>query len=61
MLYVAGSAGAYVMASGSASRPLTGLSGGTITVEAIVNSNVNPWPAAATNKASIDAIAIFYR
>jgi hypothetical protein len=50
----------YATSSGSASRILTGLSGGVIDVEAMVHSETASWTATGSNLASIDAIAIFY-
>jgi len=54
-------AGVSATSSGSATRILTGLSGGVITVDAMVHSAFASWTATASNIASIDAIAIFYR
>ena len=55
-------AGAYGVSAGSATRTVTGLSGGgVITVDAMVHSSFNPFPADGSNLASIDALAIFYR
>ena len=56
-----GPSGGYATSSGSASRILTGLSGGVITLDAMVHSEFAPWTATGSNHASIDAIAIFYR
>ena len=51
----------YATSSGSASRNLSGLSGGVITVSAMVHSSFTNWAAIGSNHASIDAIAIFTR
>ena len=60
MLLAPIAAGGYATSSGSASRILTGLSGGVIDVEAVVHSEFASWTATGSNLASIDAIAIFY-
>ena len=50
----------YATSAGSATRILSGLSGGVIDVEAMVQSEFASWTATGSNLASIDAIAIFY-
>jgi len=60
MLLTPIAAAGYATSSGSASRILTGLSGGVIDVEAVVHSEFASWTATGSNLASIDAIAIFY-
>jgi len=51
----------YAVSSGSATRILSGLSGGVITIDAMVHSEFASWTATGSNLASIDAIALFYR
>lgn len=55
-------AGAWVAGSGTASRIITGLTGGsTIAIAAMAKSNAGTWSASASAIATIDAIALFLR
>lgn len=53
-------ANGYATSSGSTTRILTGLSGGTITIDVLVHSEFATWTASGSNIASIDAFALFY-
>ena len=58
--WAAAEAGKYATATGSATRLVTGLSGGSLKVSAWVSSQAAPW-AGTTSMANVDAIAIFLR
>lgn len=58
---IAGGSGGWASASASAQRLISGLDGGSISVDVRAWSTSNPWVANASNAAHIDAVATFLR
>ena len=58
--FVGVAAGSWGTAAGSATRIVSGLNGGTITVTANLRAQVGSW-SDASNSANVDVLAIFLR